>query len=193
MSHEAYTDRFVIVNGPEDGAEFPITRAPFHVGADPACTVNVRLDPTVREQHALLSVVPEGYRVRRADVAPVYINGKRTGMLRSRIVRPGQLLQVGHTLLALECPPDGLASRSHGIITETDLGWAIRQGIKGAYRLVRGALGTIWRIFGRVLGSWLAIAAILGALYFFWPRFHYFVNGLLWGVYGRLLALIPRG
>jgi len=190
MRTSGSSDCFVVINGPEDGTEFPLLRAPFYVGEDVSCAVNVRLDRGVRPFHAHVSVVSEGYRIRRTDAAPVYVNGKRTGMLRSRIVRSGGLIQVGNTKLVLECAPDGLASRSHGITTETDLGWVIRQAARGLGRLLRGVLDLVLRVFGWILGSWLAIALVLGGLYLFCPPFHRLVRWIFYMIYYRILYAI---
>ncbi len=190
MKETERADCFVVINGPEDGTEFPVLRAPFHVGRDYACAVNIRLDTAVRSFHAEVSVVSDGYRVRRSDVAPVYVNGRRTGMLRSRIVRHGGQIQVGDTLLAVECSPDGLANRSHGIISESDLGWAVRQTIRGLWRVSRGLVQFVLRVFGRIFGSWLAILAALGLLYWFWPFFRGWVNHFAMVIYYRIAGLL---
>lgn len=186
-------DTFVVVNGPEDGAEFPVMRAPFYIGQDPSCAINIRLDTGVREYNALVTAVSEGYRVRRMDRSPVYVDGRRAGLFRSRIVRSGGSVQVGNTLLFLECSPDGLARRSHGIVSESDFGWAIQQGlvgvVRGTGRLINGAL----RIFGRLLTSWMALFAMAILLYFFWPWFHYTVNRLVWMLYSRVLGAVFNG
>jgi len=47
-------------------------------------------------------------------------------MIRSRILREGQVLQVGNTELCLQCAPEGLAKRSRGLPAESDLVWCIR-------------------------------------------------------------------
>ena len=190
MSTSEYSDCFVVVNGPEDGTEFPVSRAPFYIGHDASCAVNVRLDTAVRARHAYLSVVSDGYRVRRSDTASVYVNGKRAGMLRSRIVRGGGLVQVGHTLLSLECASDGLASRSHGIGIESDFVWAMRQGGGALFHAGRGFVWLIARIFGRILGSWVALGAAFGVTYVMWPGFHAVVNAIFRYLYLRVQALL---
>jgi hypothetical protein len=136
MNERDRPDAIVVIHGPEDGAEYPIVRAPFYIGSDPSCAVNIRLDEAVRPFHAYVTAVPEGYRVRRFDTEPVYVDGKGTGRFRSRVVRSGGQIQVGNTLLCVECALDGLASRSYGVGTESDLIWAIRRVTRGVFRSV---------------------------------------------------------
>jgi hypothetical protein len=184
-------DCMVVVNGPEDGAEFPVVRAPFHVGSDPLCAVNLSLDPTVRERHALVTVVSDGYRVRRAGRGRVWVDGREAGMFRSRIVRDGGVVQVGQTLLGIACSPDGLASRSRGIVTESDFGWTLQQVAGMAVKGVRGVVGLgLWALRS-IFGSWWLLLAILVTLYFFWPWFNVTVRTLLWNLYGFLFSLLP--
>ena len=59
MSMGVRPDAFIVVNGPQDGTEFPIMRAPFNIGQDSTCAVNVRLDGAVRGFHATASQVGE--------------------------------------------------------------------------------------------------------------------------------------
>ncbi len=190
MRTSEYPDCFVVINGPEDGTEFPIVRAPFYVGRNPECAVNVRLDHAVRSFHALITVVSDGYRIRRNDAAPVYVDGKRAGMFWSRIARSGSRVQVGNTTLCVECVPEGLASRSYGMVTESDLGWAIQQTARGALKLGAGVLRFFTRVFGRLLGSWLTAASAVVLLYFFWPRFHYLVLRIAYTFYYRVMEIV---
>lgn len=189
MRNPEYPDCFVVVNGPEDGTEFPIVRAPFYIGRDGSCAVNIRLDDTVRDFHVSVSTVSDGYRIRRNDDGPVFVDGKRAGMFRSKIVKSGGQLKVGETLLCLECAPDGLASRSHGVVTQSDLGWAISQTFRGAYFLAKHALRFATRIFGRLLSSWLALSSIVFLAYLVWPGFRYYVNWAIYAVYYKIWAL----
>ncbi|HOE65183.1 MAG TPA: FHA domain-containing protein [Candidatus Hydrogenedentes bacterium] len=186
------TDAFVVINGPEDGAEFPVVRAPLRIGQDIACEIPVRLDSDVRPVHALVTTVSDGYRVRQLDAAPVYVNGKRAGMFRSRIVRSGGIVQVGHTQLAVECVPDGLAARSHGIVSETDLGWLM----EGFVRILgRSAMGTVRLLFGflgKLRTNALLVAAILIALYFFVPSFRDRVAWAAWHATHYVRMLLGR-
>ncbi len=169
-------DCFIVVNGPEDGTSFPVVRAPFQIGGDMSCTVNVRLDPGVKAMHALVTVVPEGYRVRRIDTASVLVDGQKAGMFLSRVVRSGGVVQVGQTQICLQCAPDGLASRSNGIVTENDLTWALRKMGERLLALGLEFLGFARRIFERLLGNWVAMAAVFGAIYLFSPWVRGWVN-----------------
>lgn len=119
-------DMLEIINGPEDGTEFPINRAPVIVGSDLDCAVNVRLDDFVQHHHARLTAVSDGYRVRKIRGGNLAVDGRQAGMIRSRVLREGNVLQVGNTELYLRCAPDGLAKRSRGLPTESDLVWCVR-------------------------------------------------------------------
>jgi len=119
-------DVLEIINGPEDGTEFPINRAPVIVGSDLDCAVNVRLDESVQHHHARLTAVGDGYRVRKLRGGHLAVDGKQAGMIRSRVLREGNVLQVGNTELYLRCAPDGLAKRSRGLPMESDLAWCVR-------------------------------------------------------------------
>jgi hypothetical protein len=90
---------------------------------------------------------------------------------------------VGYTELILECAPDGLASRSKGIISQNDFLWALRVGVKMLLASV-GRVGQFVRlVLWRVLRRWKMIALIGGgALYFFVPEFRSFAHRLFdWG------------
>ncbi len=81
MSRHGQADRFEIVNGPEDGMAFPVTRSPIAIGVDPGCNVQVRLDADVVRVHARAMAVAEGYRIRRTGPKPVWVDGKRAWAL----------------------------------------------------------------------------------------------------------------
>lgn len=179
-----YDDYFVVINGPEDGTGFPVVRAPFNIGGDMSCAVNVRLDPAVKAMHALVTVVPEGYRVRRIDTAPVLVDGRKAGVMLSRVVRAGGVVQVGQTQLCLQCAPDGLASRSHGIVTENDFTWVLRKVGERLLGLGMDFFGFARRVFGRLLGNWVAMAMVLGAVYILSPWVRGWVNyGVIYAFY----------
>jgi len=193
MMHAAGApDCFVVVNGPEDGTEFPVARAPLFIGRDPGCTVNIRLDTAVQPRHARCAVVSDGYRIRSQDGAAVLVNGKPAGVFRSRIVRSGGYIQVGHTVLVLECSPDGLAHRSRGVDTQNDFVWAGREALRQLTRAARAVLRFLMRAGGRLLGSWLGVLAVLILLYTFWPWFRLWVNYLLGQVYARIIGAVVR-
>ena len=192
MRGPGYPDCLTVLNGPEDGTEFPIVRAPFNIGRDPACSVNVRLDVDVRPFHVLVSVVSDGYRLRRLEGGPVYVNGKRTGLVRSRLLRSGGVVQVGSTMLTLECAPDGLARRSRGLVFESDLAWLLRAVWKRVWRLTRGVFRLVATIVGRVLGSPLGITAALVLAYLFVPPFQRAVNGVAYMAYQKLILGVLR-
>jgi hypothetical protein len=119
-------DRLEVINGPEDGIDFPLARSPLDLGSAPSCAVQLRLDNRIRPHQVRISAVADGYRVRRMEPGVVRAAGRRVGFIRSRIVRSGEVLQVGNTQLHLHCEPEGLASRSVGLASESDLGWFCR-------------------------------------------------------------------
>lgn len=119
-------DMLEIINGPEDGTEFPISRAPLTIGSDRSCEINVRLDEAVQRYHVRLTAVGDGYRVRKIHGGVLAVNGKTVGVIRSRVLREGNVLTVGNTEFYLRCAPDGLARRSRGLPVENDLVWTVR-------------------------------------------------------------------
>ena len=119
-------DRLEVVNGPEDGLVFPITRTPLTIGAGADCAVFLNFDCEVRPMHARATVVSGGYRIRGISGAPVFVNGKRSGMVWARIARSGDIIRIGDTSLCLVCVADGLAGRSIGIPTESNFVWLLR-------------------------------------------------------------------
>lgn len=162
-------DRFEVVNGPEDGTAFHITRTPFDIGADPGCAVSLRLDPDLRRVHARVTVVAEGYRVRRLGNAGVWVNGRRAGLIRSRILRNGGVLRVGRTDLYLVAAPDGLASRSYGMPFENDFLWAARLLLRQAGGVVPGIFRFLQDSLGGSLKFILPLVVLLFVIEYFWP------------------------
>jgi hypothetical protein len=185
-------DAFVVTNGPEDGAEYTVVRAPFHVGSDEACNVLLRLDKSVAPRHALVTVVSQGYRVRSLGSAPVRVDGKRATMLRSRIVRNGGLVNIGHTQLVLDCAPDGLAHRSKGIVSESDFGWFAQQAARFVARGLKQATAFAMSLLGRIASSWIGIAGIVFLLYILVPQVRNFADGIFaWIAYHVQSAIEP--
>lgn len=159
-------DMLEIINGPEDGTEFPISRAPLTIGSDRSCEVNVRLDESVQRYHARLTAVGDGYRVRKIHGGALAVNGKSTGVIRSRVLREGSVLTVGNTEFYLRCAPDGLARRSRGLPVENDVVWSIRV-------LLRKLWGAAWWIgtlsggvsrFTRILVVLFIVSSVAGYL-----------------------------
>jgi hypothetical protein len=119
-------DTLMIINGPQDGLEYPITERMLAVGSEMGAGIQVTLDSAVALRHASVAPVGNGYRVRSLCNKLVSVGGKNAGRIKSRILRHGDILKVGHTELVLECSVDGLASRSEGINFENDVLWAVR-------------------------------------------------------------------
>ncbi len=165
------TDLLEIVNGPEDGAAFPITRTPAAIGASVDCAVFITFDKSVQPLHARLSVVSGGYRVRAVSSAPVYVNKKRSGAIWARVARPGDIVRVGDTKLCLACAPDGLAKRSIGMPTEGNIAWLFR----ALFRVFGKGLGLLYRplyfLLTRVNRLALAVLVALVVLALFRPGY----------------------
>lgn len=121
-----YHDTFTVTKGPEDGARFVLTESPVLIGRDSQCVVNLQLDVTVQPQHARATPDNGAYRIRRLTAAPVHVNGKRVGHVRSKRLAAGGILRVGYTELILSCAPNGLATQSGSGFAESDAAWAIR-------------------------------------------------------------------
>lgn len=179
-------DCFCVINGPEDGVEFNIVRTPFTLGTDFSCAVNLRLDNSVHEEQARATVVPDGYRLRSIRGLPIHVNGKRAGELRSRIVRAGDVVQLGHTLLVLDCAPDGLASRSRGIDCENDLVWTLRHLLGGLWKIFKVGGRCLRRTLMSILLFWKSTGMLgiaVAGLYFFYSPFHNAVNRFFLNIY----------
>jgi len=189
MSAE-YTDSFEIVNGPEDGVAFPIIRSPFNIGTSADCAVYLTFDKKVFPVHCRVTVVSGGYRVRSTAGTPVYINRKRSGMVWARIARSGDTIQIGETSLCVVCAPDGLAKRSIGMPTESNLVWLVRSIFDNLFKAGR----LLYRLFFRMLSRFnrVALAVVIAVLILAWfqpnlLRFIiYFVRNFAFTLWGRI-------
>lgn len=164
----AGADRFEIINGPEDGTEFPVTRAPFELGSDPGCTVNARMDEEIKLLHARANVVSRGYCVRSLHGAPVWVNGRRAGRIKSRVARDKDIVRIGRTEFMVHLAEGGLASRSYGLPVEGDFRYAMR--------MVGRALAWLLGFFGRLLShgrirALLVIGVLVGVACVLFPGF----------------------
>ncbi len=155
-----HTDRFEIINGPEDGVSFSISRTPLDIGADPQCGIFINFDPFVRAVHARATVVSGGYRIRALSADPVYVNGERSGMVLARVAHSGDVVRIGNTSLVLMCVPDGLAERSVGVPMESNLAWLARLMMHGLFR----AVSFFPRLLVSMPGGFLRVLIILAAL-----------------------------
>ena len=109
MSRLRRPDCFEVINGPEDGSRFPVFRVPFYIGSAQRCDIILRLDDDIKATHVKLSKAFGGYCVRCCGRASVYVDGRRSGWLRTRVVRPGGVIQVGNTLLRLASAQEEMA------------------------------------------------------------------------------------
>ena len=187
------TDSLTIINGPEDGVVFPIHRTPFNIGTSGDCAVFLNFDQNVMRVHALATVVSGGYRVRSISGAPVFINEKRSGMVWARIARSGDILRLGDTSLCLVCAPDGLASRSIGIPTESNVAWLIRFLVQQASRALVVLYWACFKILNRVNRTLLAVMAVVLFLACFKPGFVRYVLWFVWGWTRYFWSRIPGG
>lgn len=191
MYATAGADRFEIINGPEDGTEFPVTRAPFDIGGDPGCAVNAQMDEEVRMFHARVAVVSKGYCIRSLKGAPVWVNGKRVGRFRSRVARARDVVRVGRTEFMVHLAEGGLASRSYGLPMESDFRYALRS--------LGRALAFLLGFFGRILTHrrirfLVVIAVLVGIACIVSPPFrawftYWMSYAWAWIVYGFQWAL----
>lgn len=171
-------DTLTVTKGPEDGSEFALTTSPVFIGKDSSCFVFLQFDVNVQPIHARASVTRHGYRIRSAEGAPVYVADRRAGMIRSRTLRPGQILRVGYTDLVLGCALEGQAATSSDRWTESDFVWLGRAGVSRIVSLGRVLRGLAGRLLKFALEHWL-ITTILALilLYFFVPQVQEWVDG----------------
>lgn len=160
MSPSVYHDYLEIVNGPEDGVRYLVTNAAVDVGSADDAGIHLRLDPQIDAKHARLSVISNGYRVRQLGGGEVRVNGKRAGLIRSRVLRSGDELRLGQTSLVLVCAPGGYAMRSHGVQVESDLIWACRAAIRHSWTGTK-KLARIIGYVGRRIGLLPATIALV--------------------------------
>ncbi|MEK7793286.1 MAG: FHA domain-containing protein [Candidatus Hydrogenedentota bacterium] len=189
---QGYADTLAVINGPEDGAEFALTRSPITIGQTADCAVVVRLDNTVQERHATATAVAGGYRIRSTG-GPVYVGGKRTGSVRSRVLRPGEVLRVGYTEFVLECAPGGLASRSRGVSMESDAIWFLRKLTDLFAGVIASVIGLLFSLVRGIQRHWTWIA-VPGFVFLFWfaPPFRNFVYRLINTVLGILREIFAQ-
>lgn len=182
-------DAFIIINGPQDGAEFPIVDNEVKIGQESDCAVKIQLDRNVQSLHAIASATGEGYRIRAASGAPLMVNGKSVGRMKSRLLRAGEVLTVGYTDLVLEISPDGVSRRSKGVKVQSDLSYALRGGFSGLFKVADWFGRTLvaipqfmWRHkFITIIGFLIASQYIPGLSQYTGPivdRIRSFISGL---------------
>lgn len=76
---------------------------------------------------------------------------------------------MGGTDLCFLSAPEGLASRSYGMPTESDLGWALRLLLRQSTRFVPALMRFVQDTFGGTLKMIVPLAALLFLLNYFWP------------------------
>ena len=180
------TDQFEVLNGPEDGTQFPVTRTPVDIGTDPSCGIALRLDAKVKPHHARIAAISDGYRVRSLGAGSVRVNGKSAGATKSRVIRSGEILQVGNTQFCLQCASDGLAGRSRGLVTESDLAWVFWQLLKKFALVLRVTIRTVQSLPKKLMKHWFSVFLVVGIACFLKPDFPVwlFSWGRYWFSYG---------
>jgi hypothetical protein len=167
--NENATDYFEVVDGPEDGVEYPITRTPVDIGSNPDCGIFMNFDRAVSPHHARVTVVSGGYRVRSMARPSVMVDGKHSGKIFARIVRNGGVIRVGATSFCLRCAPDGLASRSIGIPLESNWVWLLRSLGSKTWRLLDYPLRLLLSVPRKILGMAVPLILLLAAVQYFRP------------------------
>lgn len=155
-------DAFIVINGPQDGTEFPIVNNEVRIGQEHDCVVKIQLDRNVQPVHATATATGDGYRIRAASNATTSVDGKSVGRVRSRLLKPGDVLTVGYTDLVLEVSPDGMSRRNKGVKLPSDIGWVVSGVFKGGFTFA-GKVGRFIVMIPRLLWrhKFLTIIAIL--------------------------------
>jgi hypothetical protein len=194
MNIAAQPDRLEVVNGPEDGTQFPVTRVPIDLGSDVQCAVHLRFDQHIDDVMARISVVDGGYRVRRTGQGTLLIDGKRVGRVRSQILRHGSILTAGSTEICLQLAGHGLASRSYGMNLESDASWMARMVYQQGGAFVAGLFRGTFRFARRHPVITIIILLAVGA-FLYAPAggpevvFYWINRGFQWAVYYLSQAL----
>ncbi len=102
-------------------------------------------------------------------------------MIRSRTLRPGQVVRVGYTELVLGCAPGGLAATSSAPWTESDFVWLGRAAVASVASMAGLLKSLLRRLLTRLmrfaLEHWLLSAALIAfLLYLFAPQFRDWVG-----------------
>lgn len=126
MTERIYFDTLTVSSGPEDGMKFNITSTPVLVGRSPDCLINLQLDVTIQPEHAAIELGNGGYRVRRLTGAPVLVDGRRAGRIRSRSLNHGSVLRIGYTDFVMQYAEGGHAATGSPAWGEHDVAWALR-------------------------------------------------------------------
>jgi hypothetical protein len=108
-------------------------------------------------------------------------------------MRSGDVLRVGYTELTLDCAPDGPASRSRGVVTESDAAWILRRLAAFGGTIGAGALQALTLAGFALLRRW-KMALVIGAivLYVGAPNFRASTHNLAAWAFHRLLELVHQ-
>lgn len=172
-------DQLVVINGPLDGADYPIVRYATQIGGNGMCDIVVQHDAKAENTIARTVPVRRGYRIRRTGKGRVLVEGKGVGKWRSRTLRQRGVLQIGQTMLVLKLGEGGLSARRMGSLLETDPAWIGRRAFAvcraGWQQALRWRTGRKWA--RRIRDNWLWVSVtVCVALYFFHPPFRQWVN-----------------
>lgn len=181
MREAGYPDAFIVINGPQDGTEFPVMENTVKIGQGNACAINIALDRNVSPFHGIATAVGNGYRIRSTSGGTILVDGKRAGRLKSRVLQSGGILRVGYTDLQLECSLDGIARRSQGIKIPSDFVWAVKETGRGLMTVLGTLVGLVMKIPGFGLRHKMLSLVVLILMIRFVP-----------GVYRTIYPLIER-
>lgn len=100
----------VCLTGLDEGRWFPLIDGDNDIGRGEDVAVRIR-DRAVSRRHARLRCTPEGYVLEDLrSPNGVYINGERLGGMQT--LDPGDVLELGHTVLRLDVPSEAPAAPS---------------------------------------------------------------------------------
>ncbi|MFP6581760.1 MAG: FHA domain-containing protein [Candidatus Hydrogenedentota bacterium] len=189
MREAGYPDVFIVINGPQDGTEFPIMENTVKIGQGNSCAINIALDRNVLPFHGIATAVGNGYRIRSTSGGTFLVDGKRAGRLKSRVLQSGGIMRVGYTELQLDCSLDGISRRSKGIKIPSDFVWAVKEIGKGLRVVLGTLLGFIIKVPGFALRhKILSLVALLLVIRFV-PGLYRIVYPLIKGVQTSFLNL----
>lgn len=135
----------VCLTGLDEGRWFPLVDGDNDIGRSEDVAVRIR-DRAVSRRHARLRCTPEGYVLEDLrSPNGVYINGERLGGVQA--LEPGDVLELGHTVLRLNIPSETSLARS-----------ASGQSVVVTQKR-RRERRTDWRLIG-----WGAVLAVMGGL-----------------------------
>ncbi len=133
-------DSLVVVNGPEDGTAHALIRTRLSIGSSRSCDIVIARDDDVEDRHAEAFITLRGYRIRRVH-GGVRLNGNRAARLGSRLLRDGDIVQIGNTELMMRSL-DGTHFLDHFGDGGSESKFVSGAYLKYAFALVIGIIST---------------------------------------------------